>query len=262
MGVTNGEKGHGGLGDFVVPDGINPVRGYRKFSLSPEGWLRGVSFPQRWVPGVNEAHCHLARPIKGVTPPPQARAPFFLGWSNGLGVVQDEHGQLVLANGFEHAPCPGVARDNHGCGFYARHGGKLDYDMYGYDFTVSGVVDMFGQVEMGPQGVRAQYARIVALKAYQVRETTQRGIDRHMDLLVDAERKLCDAEEDDDWPALAARVDKERDMVLLLSSGPSRWETAMTRYPEVPVFESDDEMLEAFEVPDLTQLVLDHEEES
>lgn len=260
--VPNGERGHGGLGEFRVPDGINPIRGYRKFGLSPDGWLRGVSFPQRWLPGINEAHCHLARPVKGVVPPPQSRSIRFHGWGGGLGVRADENGDLVLAEGFERAACPGVARDNHGCGFYARHGGKLQYHMYGYDFTVSGVVDMWGQVELGPDGVRAQFARIVALKAYEIRETTQRGIDRHAELLAAAEKELAEAEEGDDWPALAARVDKERDQVTLLSSGPGRWETAATRYAEIPVFQSDDEMLEAFPVPDLTKLVLEHEEES
>lgn len=249
----SGESGHQGLGDFRVPDSTQPLRGYRKWRMTPEGHLAGVNYPQRWTPGVNTAMCNLMQTVRIV---PRNLGPVF--YAAGLGWHENEDGMLSPATGYERAPCPGIARENHGCGFYARHGGRLQYEA-GTDFAVSGVVDCWGQVEFGPHGIRCEHASIVALCQFALRAATERSILRGETKLDEMTEMLHRPEvlgstDPTTMLELAVQVDIMREHLDELKSGPARWAAVRERFPDVPVFETEAEMLEAFEVPDYTSL--------
>lgn len=243
----HGDAGHTGLGEVTIPDGVEPVRGYRKWHMLGQH-LTGTSYHQIWTEGVNRANCYRTTFDKASRM--DQKTVYYLSEDQaGVGIggylLIAEDGELVPRPGFTYAPCPGIARDDHGCGFYARQGAKLEYepgDKAGaYTRRVSGVVDMWGQVELGPEGVRAQYAKIVALTEYTLPERTQEQIDQKEDVL----------------DTLDPRSERYEDLCLELARlySPSfQWDEVILNYPNVPTFATEAEMLEAYPVPDLRYL--------
>jgi len=257
-----GHSGHTGKGGFHVPDGFEPIRGYRKFNMLGQ-WLVGCSYPERWRPGVNEARCMQLAIQPGSQLP---NMPLFsdaqLKWPGvgpGKQLLFAEDGHLVPAPGLTYAKCPGIARENHGCGFYARHGAKLEYDgknprLTGFPRRITGVVDLWGQIELGAQGVRAQYAQIVALTEYVMPDITRTQIEAKANL-VEALRAVTTTGmgswmlHSHDQKILAAEL-----QLAALHEPEFQWPEVKRNYPDVPVFATEEEMLEAFPVPNLDYL--------
>lgn len=152
----------GGGPEINVPDVYGALTGLRKWRVDEDGWLVGITFPERWVPGENEARC-LSLSLEEVSPDAPAAYVFLHSHLPGRGrpYYLDDDGKFQPAEGYlAGEDCPGVAKGNHGCGFYARHGARKEV---GYPGDVEGLVEMYGQVELGPTGLRSSKARIIAL---------------------------------------------------------------------------------------------------
>lgn len=155
MGRARGwDEDCGGGPEVEIPDVIGSLRGLRTWRIHNDGYLHGITYPERWTSGVNVARCLSVTSDDDShqpTYPPafSINSPFILL----DGKIQPARGTMFGWG------CPGVARGNHGCGFFAVHGRTTS----GYNGEITGVIDAFGQVELGPKGFRCEKARIVAL---------------------------------------------------------------------------------------------------
>jgi hypothetical protein len=124
---------------------VGPIRGYRWWRATPDGWLESMWWGRfRWHAGANEAACLSAR-----------RYLFHLGWRR------------------RHPS--GLPGQGCACGFYALHrlpsvndtaGALWDMDpgaTSGSKGVVFGVVAAWGHVLIGTEGWRAQFASPLAL---------------------------------------------------------------------------------------------------
>jgi len=276
-----GDESCSGMGEMdVVPDVYGALRGLRSFDLDRDtGYLTGVYFKVRWVEGDMEAQCLQTMTAK-VTPVhamyPLARyaqraagRPDHRGYDfrDGVPALKEDHSP---------APCPGLARGDHGCGFYAQHGDKMPPKHY-----VSGVVEMFGQIELGPLGLRSSKARLVALarpEAFGTRpanlSVNSRAVERYQEQLsaaLDAQPvppnpwwanvKHLGAHERamEKWKTRLDNVSKwlldSQERETEATHDLEMWDsTTKWLYPTVPQFESLDSMLEAYPVPPLDHL--------
>ena len=111
--------------DLEVKFGVTPIRAVRRFKIENDE-LRAIVQDYYWVPGENLAE-HM-----GVTNP-------------GLGRVQHMERYFY---------------DCH-CGFYAYHG--TDNGTHQYTGTADGIIEAYGQVSLGTEGLRCTKAKIVAI---------------------------------------------------------------------------------------------------
>jgi len=253
-----GDSKHTGKGEFVIPDGIEPIRGYRKFQMIGNH-LHGLAFPDRWNTGVNEARCMTMTFDRNVQY--DAVQVFFSeaekrkagrAGPGGACVIADD-GRLVPAPGYTYAECAGLARNNHGCGYYARHGANLSYDppnrKSAFPGRVTGLIEAWGAIEIGEEGFRAQYARIIALTEHEIPEKTQIEIDRK-EMELDTLRPGA-FQSYEDYEAEIADI--QLDLARLYA--PSfRWLEVRKTYKDIPMFPTEEAMLEAFPVPNLKYL--------
>jgi len=116
---------------FAVPDFVEPVVAYRKWRIV-DGRLRSLYMPVFWTEAERRAECRFAP-------------------STGPGAGTAPH----------MAPDPTCV-----CGIYASH--KPDYQFPTIDFRgVTGVVTVWGSIEVHADGLRAEYARVEALALYE-----------------------------------------------------------------------------------------------
>ncbi len=138
--------GYGAPGFSGIDFAVGLVRGVRTWRVAVgvenEGLLEGMFYRQAWLPGVNEAICLTARP-----PGKVMRSP------DGTPVHGKEIGKGHMFESGEK------------CGFYGYYDGSNDYYTGDARFQnlVTGVVEGFGEVVVGPRGFRCSKARIVAL---------------------------------------------------------------------------------------------------
>lgn len=144
---TVGRADCGGDAEIDIPDYMGALYGLRGWWNVSQGYLRALHLPQVWTPGENTAYCLEARKL-----------PFGSG-DPGIGFTFNDRGVPTVRGGWEKTLCPGVAVDKHGCGFYAYH---REYGL-SPSGNVWGVIAMYGDVEIGPLGMRSSRARIVAL---------------------------------------------------------------------------------------------------
>lgn len=140
------------------------ARGGRAFFLGQDGWLRGITYRQVWLPGENEAVCMVTK-----QPPAGRRVhwddlPFKTG---GVWFPYGREGATPnLLPEHEWASCEGLAKDC-ACGFYAYHAqqgyGYAAGPAGGWGQRVEGIVEAYGKIILGSQGYRAQKARVVAV---------------------------------------------------------------------------------------------------
>lgn len=151
---TDGDiSNYSGKGEAAVPDVVGALTGIRVWRIGDDGTLLGAFMPSPWGPGVNTAQCFHTERIR-------VHSVFGLGDTDGRPWF-DKHGVPHLPTNWEWSrSCPGVARSNSGCGFYAATGNSKPRGITG---DVVGVVEMWGNVEFGPLGLRASKARIVAV---------------------------------------------------------------------------------------------------
>lgn len=125
------------------------VRGARAWNVNDDGWLVGITRPQVWVSGVNEASCR-----KFVMPTMEAV-------TRGDGSVFYRTVEVAFPEGpVDH----GIEDCQHG--FYAYYEGSNDYgdvSRVSGQSRVSGVVEGFGRTVLGSRGFRCMKAKIVAL---------------------------------------------------------------------------------------------------
>lgn len=156
------------------------VTGARSFLVREDGVLTGRVYRRAWAQGVNEADCRKAigYHIPGVGVSPSISAKFSPTWLDHSepGDPMIRGGEIV---GYEweidgvigvvsEKPVPvhkGFNDPDHDfvqckCGFYGYYTGSLDWAS---NKTVSGIVEAFGKVELGPRGFRAEKAKILAI---------------------------------------------------------------------------------------------------
>ena len=247
----------------IVPDVLGALRGIRSFQLDDKtGYLTGVIFHQRWTEGIMEAQCLQTKVESRFESDPGVLRfrPKSNAYIRGHDFVD---GQPVIKKGARPADCPGLARGNHGCGFYAYHGQRSPGMHY-----ASGVVEMFGQVELGPLGVRSSKARLIALlrpDVYGMRPETLRISGKHVESHQNMLSKLLDerpasgTEAYEKWQAKldlqsryligAQRKEAQAARDLAMFDQSTRW-----LYPNTPVFDSMESMLAEFPVPPLDHL--------
>ena len=116
---------------FEAPDLVEPVVAYRNWRVI-EGKLRSLYLPVFWMQPVQQAECRIGR-AGG------ERAP-------------EEPAHMAPA-------------DTCVCGIYASH--EPDREFPTMDFRgVTGIVTLWGTIQVHPEGMRAEYARVEALALY------------------------------------------------------------------------------------------------
>lgn len=156
--------------DFVY----GTARGLRTFTLTADGVLRGVTYPVAWQAGENLAQCLVVRRhADHDSMATWTRDPEFYE-VGGLGIPRDPDGDTRPLTGYVRSECTGVEA-GCACGFYAYH----DPDAaprYGsrHGAQVTGVVEAYGKVIVGPLGFRASKARVLAIVPPAPREASER----------------------------------------------------------------------------------------
>ncbi|MGN7978247.1 hypothetical protein ACTJJ4_11800 [Microbacterium sp. 22195] len=126
---------------------VGVVRGVRAFNVDKLGRLRGVTFPQVWMPGENQAECKRnERDIYQIT----YRA--VLNLSQG--------GYATPIREPEPEPTKPHAMNSCNHGFYAYYDGSNDY--HDPD-RVNAVIEGYGETVIGSRGFRCMKARIIAM---------------------------------------------------------------------------------------------------
>ncbi len=142
-------------GTSLVP---GAARGERVWFLDRDGWLRGVTYRQPWLPGENVAACWVTR---GGGTAIRAAVDHYVGISGGVGFPFDANQAPTVIDGYERTPCEGLEY-KCSCGFYAYHQGVSNYGFTGGP-KVHGIIEGYGRVILGSKGFRAEKARIIAL---------------------------------------------------------------------------------------------------
>ncbi len=142
-----------GIDAFIIPEAeeigfaAGVVRGVRSFMVDSLGRLTGVSFPEVWRPGENEARC-----LKRIDDDLLPQLNSLMNWAGGSRVIVPSPSLITRSDTHAMRDC------KHG--FYAYYDGSDDYHRDGY---VSAVVEGYGETVIGTRGFRSMRARIVAL---------------------------------------------------------------------------------------------------
>jgi hypothetical protein len=138
------------------------LRGVRSWSVSPAGFLHGLTYAQRWKPGENEAVC--------------LSEAFYYGsgvdlCECGCGVAKDVTGRIIGGKATQKwRQVPHSVNTEDTCGYYALTDGSYP-DSYTPRWSqtgtllpvVAGLVEGYGTVVVGSCGFRAQKVRVAAL---------------------------------------------------------------------------------------------------
>lgn len=260
------DRRHTGRGELVVDPfeqdkAIGTLFGHRVWRVcSHGGWLKGHYFQAKWMPGENTARCLQAKSKPGFV----STTPHFESGSQG---PYDYSGiEPVLKPAFVEKDCPGIARGDHGCGFYVRVSERFAARGESPYPILRGCVEAWGQVELGDKGFRASKARIVALvkPAYDPalvedlihRENDIRYMSREVAKLVD---HLYGRADIDHMEALEKRIDTAKKINERKTRPVRMWPEVVRRYPDAEVFETEAEMLEAYPPTDLTPFLKEEE---
>ena len=123
------------MSEPVFPDVLGAITAFRSWHVNMQsgnphlGCVHSLYKAYYWTEGENVAHC---------------RAGF----------------ALPMYYPVVPSACPGVCKDNHGCGFYAYH--NRSFAECAPVGAAWGVVSMYGTVEIAGNGLRASKARILA----------------------------------------------------------------------------------------------------
>jgi hypothetical protein len=241
--------------------------GLRSWRLDHNGQLRGITFPAGWKAGENEARCFAA-----IAPPGS------YGFGSSWLFAGDE---VTIAPGWQAEPCSLVERDC-ACGFYAYHD-NLVVAYGGVTISggprVTGVIEGYGRVIVGPSGFRASKARIVALTVpvlghgfgdlmtrsqLTVLTALHAGMaDHYRESARKARRLPLGLFRRSKARQLQARADLERqgseharaELQLLQTPSSVRWERCLERYPGVEIFDDVASMRTAHPSPDVSVLL-------
>lgn len=242
------DGGHTGEGEYKVPDIIGALRGHRLWRIDDDGWLVGTHFKVRWNEGENTARCLQARIESQLF---SGSVPYQPG---PVGVSYDDDGQPFFLPGFSPVKCPGIARGDHGCGFFVRH--EQHYYHMTYEPGVRGIVEGWGRVEMGTMGFRAEKARIVALLKPRLdwREWFQmRRLRAEMNELVAS----LPTAPSDEIEEIERKIRTKSDFYGRVSRAVRLWPKVVEKYPNTPVYGELSDMIRDFPCPDPRRLLED-----
>jgi hypothetical protein len=118
------------LDDFRAPDFVEPIVGFRNWRIFDDGELSSPYFPVVWSEPVMRAECRR--------------------WRTPEALLDTRHA----------AP-----QSECGCGIRAYHTPTGDFSKVDY-CGVSGIVTVWGRIEIGAEEMRAELARVEALAVY------------------------------------------------------------------------------------------------
>lgn len=177
-----------------------PVRGFRRWRFESDGTLVGIAYALPWTPGVNEAICPLV-----------------------TSYLDPQTGNVV------EKPYKSEPHPLKGCshGFYARYT-TMDNNSY---YPVTGMIEAWGEVIAGPDGFRAEKAKIVALMLPDLPKPPPRS-----------KKWLWFGRKHYEIPDLGL------DWLPTKVIDDDYNQRVRDRYPDVPVFSTVDAMLEEFPI--------------
>ena len=142
-------------GEFTgIPFVAGDVRGVRTWEVDPLGRLISPSYKTVWTPGENVAACKKDQGGTWMTFNSFAFArPFTVGYGDDVKIQKADPDPTTTKGQPKHtqAKCS--------CGFYAYSNGRNDYHEYG----VTGVIQGFGETQLGTRGFKCAKATILAL---------------------------------------------------------------------------------------------------
>lgn len=258
--VGQWDRGHSLRGEITVDpfegkSAIGSLFGHRVWRVGDDGWLTGHYFPAKWLPGENTAKCLQ---IVGSRP---TGVPFFPTFIPSTSGAWDYSGdEPVLNEGYQSKDCPGVARGDHGCGFYVR---TTEHYRDGAAWPiVRGVCEAWGQVELGDKGFRAQKARITALLRPVIDEQTKDDIQTRNAEIKYLKRKIsklaqslygrADIDKMEQYEGRLATALKINDRK---TKAVRMWPLIVKRYPDAALFDDEAEMLAWWPPTDLSRLL-------
>jgi len=164
-----------------TPFAYGAVYGTRSWYVDTDGYLTGVVYKQRWLPGENLATCRRIR--KEYVDPTTGRS-----WVNYSQVppgdpgLPIEPGHMVRCGAELTLHNATRAQGFGGCGFHAYLEGSNDYRSAA---DASGVVALYGRGVRGTRGGRFMKARIVALFIPRDLDAMRSDPDHHRRLYAD-----------------------------------------------------------------------------
>lgn len=146
-----------------IPLAVGSVKGVRSFDVDNFGRLTGVYYHSIWKPGENQAKCtRMHKPSKVLA----GKAEGITAGQNY--VIQTGMSSVsfgITSNTKLYALDHGLDKCGHG--YYAYYDGSNDYRS---DGRVSAVVEGYGETVIGTRGFRATKAKILALHIPQVKK--------------------------------------------------------------------------------------------
>lgn len=146
-------------------DVMGLIYGFRYWGLDNAFTLRGLTFPQKWVPGDNTAHCLRMRTRENptMTVPANLSLKTQMTYADDGTVTLPDDSMFVWSD-----TCRGPAKAAYGtescnCGFYASKSPVNGGFGPPAGLPVAGVVAGWGDIEFGSEGFRCARARVVAL---------------------------------------------------------------------------------------------------
>jgi hypothetical protein len=171
-----------------------PVIGYRRWTVTPKGWLGALGLPVIWYPGVQTAECHGTHTVNVAeycddpateelgpwdsTDPLGRRGPYRLPDGKWIRIVQRKSCIYAAYVPPDH-PAPSLRSR---CGIWAHKQPIPDCtcpDPTGPAHGAVGVVRMWGRGVEHDDGWRAQYAELVAIVDHSGRLTQDYGVPRY-----------------------------------------------------------------------------------
>lgn len=153
---------------------LGAARGRRAFYLDEDGWLRGVTYRWPWRDGENVAECMVTEAVftaaLSIPMRQSPTAPFVMG---GVIFEADPNVPAKPIQGYKWARCDGMDPEC-ACGFYAYHNGTSRYATGGVGCRVTAIVETYGRVILGTEGMRAEKARILGVLVPPSTEATER----------------------------------------------------------------------------------------
>lgn len=205
--------------DDLTPFAFGAIYGTRSWHIDREGYLTGVVYKQRWLPGENHATCR--RISREHVDPVTGRS-----WIQYSTVPADDPGlpikpgHMVVCGGDLSGNTATRNQGFGGCGFHAYLEGSNDYRA---SADASGVVALYGRGVRGTRGGRFMKARIVAL-----------FVPRNLDAMLadpDHHRRIFS-------PGLTTELLQRLDDAVQ-----TKFLAVRARYPGIPFYDQWDEML-------------------
>ena len=254
--------------------------GLRTWRLDDDGVLRGITYGQAWTGGENVARCLVTRKADALDDTMRRVLTAYglnLGGSSIWDFSSDE--PTIVADRVPD-PCDGIEADC-ACGFYAYHDPAILQYGGSPEPRVTGIVEAYGRMVVGPKGFRAGKARIVALvkPRFRVSALVVQGSEQVRDC---AQAMATSARKDLDrlgwWSPLlrpsavkalrrsiayfeATAADAIEQVARLTAEPEALWQRCLARYPDALIYATAAEMRAAHPSADVSHLLAEPDQD-